>query len=300
MAIDFDENIKVDYLEDERLASRKIKLGILRLDKIHPEISGNKWFKLKENIKAAIELQHDSILTFGGAYSNHLAAASAAAHRFGLKSIGIVRGLHGDAQSSHTISFCRGKGMHIEFVSREVYQLKYDDAYLAALSAQYNQPYMIPEGGNNQAGRIGCMSIVPHIPQSATHVAISLGTGTTFCGVANALHNDVNLLGFPVMKGGNYLLEEVKPFINNPGLSYSLNDLYHFGGFAKNTPILIDFMNDFYLKHNIRLDFVYTAKMMYGVFDLIAKGYFPENTHLIAIHTGGLQGNLSLGSKIIF
>lgn len=300
MAIDFDENIKVDYLEDERLANRKIKLGILRLDKIHPEISGNKWFKLKENIKAAIELRHDTILTFGGAYSNHLAATAAAAHKFGLKSIGIVRGFHGDLQQSATLQFCVEKDMHIEFVSREVYQLKYDDAYLATLSAQHNQPYIIPEGGNNEAGRAGCSAIVDYLSEDATHIAIALGTGTTFCGVANALHNDVNLLGFPVMKGGNYLLEEIQPAISNTDFRYTLNDYYHFGGFAKSTPVLIDFMNDFYLKHNIRLDFVYTAKMMYGLFDLIEKDYFPENIHIIAIHTGGLQGNLSLGSKIIF
>ncbi len=294
-----EDAIRIDYINDRTLQERDTRLGILRLDLLHPVISGNKWFKLKENIHSALSLGYSTVLTFGGAWSNHLVATAAAAQAAGLKAIGMVRGLHADAATSATLQECRDLGMQLQPLSREDYNRKEDAALLASLDSQYGHPYIIPEGGNNAAGIQGSGAIANYIPADATLVTLAIGTGTTFCGIRQRLAQPCSMLGFPVMKGGDYLQQEISARIPQAG-NWQLDSRYHFGGFARHRPELIDFMNDFYEKHQVPLDFVYTAKMMWGLLDRIRNDGLAEHRHIIAIHTGGLQGNRSIKDQLRF
>lgn len=291
MAIDFNLNIQTEYIHDALWEDQNIQLGILRLDQIHPLVSGNKWFKLSENIKAAEKAGKNTLLTFGGAFSNHLIATAAAANALGYNSIAFVRGFHADPQSSATLKACQDLGMVLKTMSRADYNLKNDSGFLEKLKIQFPNAWIIPEGGNNEAGRLGIRAIASFLPQKIDSLAVPIGSGTTLSGLRNCLPNEVELLGFAGFKNGAYLFDEIQTMLNNPLANWQFNDAYHFGGFAKHTPELIEFMNSFYQSFNIPLDFVYTAKMMFGLFDLLKKKQIKEGTHLIAIHTGGLQGN---------
>jgi 1-aminocyclopropane-1-carboxylate deaminase len=299
MAIDLREDIGISYIQEEFLEARNIRLGLLRLDQVHPVVSGNKWFKLKENIKAAIAGKHNSILTFGGAYSNHLvAAAAAAAKACNIRSIGIVRGHHAGAAPTATLHQCMKMGMQLYYAGREEYRLKDNEDYLSGLRATYNNPFIIPEGGNNEYGLKGSKDIAAYIPPGTTTVAVAIGTGTTFRGLRSTLPVTVDMIGFPAMKGGAYLGEEIGRQLPASTFNWQLACDYHFGGFAKHSPELITFLNDFFGRHRIPLDFVYTGKMMFGLLDLIRTQQIPEGSQIIAIHTGGLQGNSSLSGKL--
>ena len=291
--------IRLDYIKEASLQARSIRLGLLRLDLVHPVISGNKWFKLQENIRFARDHQYAAVLTFGGAWSNHLVATAAACAKAGLAATGVVRGFHGEVVSSDTLEKCTALGMQLHFVSREDYKRKQDPAYLAALSDRFKHPFIIPEGGNNALGMLGARAIAAYIPEDVTLVATAIGTGTTFCGIRQALAQHIGLLGFPVMKDGDHLRAELAAHIpEHP--NWQLNSNYHWGGFARHKPELLSFMNGFYDRHNIPLDFVYTAKMMQGILDMIEKNEIQEGSHIICIHTGGLQGNSSIKNKLHF
>ncbi len=313
MVINLPQNIPIDYLFLPETESRQITLGILRLDVIHPEISGNKWFKLKENLSIAQANHQDIILTFGGAYSNHLSATAATTKALGLKAIGIVRGTEFQNNLNPTLQFCKDNGMELFFVSREAYKQKEQEEWLQLLSEQYNNPYIIPEGGNNAAGAKGTAQIVDFIPEDATHIITSVGSGTTLQGILNGVggenyvvSDNTNygggfqsykfVLGMAPMKGGKYLKENIQ----SPQKHWDIIDDFHFGGFGKYNDELIAFMNDFYTEHQIPLDVVYTAKMMYGVQQLLFENYFPEKSKIICIHTGGLQGNNSIKERLVF
>lgn len=294
MAIDFQANINIQTIEAAFLTAHKIELSILRLDQIHPVVSGNKWFKLKYNIEEALDKGFRSLLTFGGAYSNHLIATAAAAKAFGASSVGIVRGLHAENNLTETLHACINMGMQLHFISRTDYDQKEDPDFLDTIRKQFPEAYIIPEGGNNENGRRGTEEIAALIPAKYTHIALSIGTGATFSGIRNAIPGTVEMLGFTAMKGGGYLEESIKEALKNSLPNWKLVTDYHFGGFAKYNSVLIDFMNDFYNKFQIPLDMVYTSKMMSGIFDLIDKGYFREGSKILCIHTGGLQGNQSI------
>lgn len=300
MDIDFTENILIEPIQSPILAAHHIHLNILRLDKIHPIISGNKWFKLKENFKRAISLEHSTILTFGGAYSNHLIATAAASKLFGLQSVGLVRGFHGKQIKTTTLLHCERLGMQLHFISREDYQKKDTEDFIAHLKNQFSNPYIIPEGGDNDDGIKGAQSIAAYIPKDSNLVSLAIGSGTTFCGIRNALPDHIAMMGFPVMKHGEYLHQKMGKNINAGLENWQLVTDYHFGGFAKHTQELIDFMNDFYNETNIPLDFVYNAKMMYGIFDLVRKNTIPPHTKILCIHTGGLQGNSAIQNQLQF
>ncbi|WP_118951414.1 1-aminocyclopropane-1-carboxylate deaminase/D-cysteine desulfhydrase [Taibaiella helva] len=300
MAIELREQLRIDYLEDERLRQAGVALGILRLDELHPLVSGNKWFKLKENLKAARDAGCNRLLTFGGAYSNHLLATAAAAKYFSFAATGIVRGLHAQALLSDTLQECMTLGMDLVFVSREVYSRKGDDVYLDALQQRYPDAWIVPEGGSNAAGLSGAAGIAAYIPSDSSHVALALGTGTTFAGIRTALDNRIAMTGFPVMKGGAYLETPLGVLIPPAQNNWLLSNDYHFGGFGRHTDTLITFMNDFYEQHSIPLDFVYTGKMMYGIFDRIRTGQIPAGSRVICVHTGGLQGNRSIAQRLCY
>ena len=269
-----------------------VTVSVLRLDKIDPIISGNKYFKLKYNLEAAISGGYGQIITFGGAYSNHLIATASAANASGLKSIGIVRGLHARDHSTPTLKACEGFGMQLQFVSRENYNLKNDPEYLAHLTETFGKSFIIPEGGDNDLGRKGTEDITTLIPDVFTHVCLPVGTGTTFSGIRNSLPPSKKMIGFTAMKDGKYLAEEIEKHLSKEqNINWQLDDRFHFGGFAKTTDELINFMRSFYQSTNMPLDIVYTGKMMFGIDALLKENAFPNGSNVLAIHTGGLQGN---------
>ena len=272
------------------------EVAILRLDLLHPVISGNKWFKLKQNLSFAQEKGYKKIITFGGAYSNHLIATAAAAKEAGLQSIAIVRGYHAKENLTQTLKDCTIYGMQLQFVTREEYALKNEKDWLKNLSAQYPDAYIIPEGGNNELARKGIEEIALIIPDVYTHITVSVGTGTTFAGLRNAIDEKVRMVGFVPMKNGAYLKNELQLEKGN----WELIDDYHFGGFGKWNDELIDFMNEFYRINKIPLDIVYTSKMMYGLQEMIEKNEFDKGARILTIHTGGLQGNIGVADKLVY
>lgn len=272
--------------------SFNIKVHILRLDLLHQIVSGNKWFKLKLNTERAKAEGKKTILTFGGAFSNHIVATAYSAQAANLNSIGIIRG---EKVANHTLENATKYGMKLFFVSRTLYADKNELNKWVSENFDTGICYIIPEGGANALGAKGCEEIRQLIPIPFQYICTPCGTATTLAGISNSLKTNEEVLGFSALKNGNFLEEEAMKFINtDKQLNFKIITDYHFGGYAKHTPVLIQFMNDFKQQHHITLDFIYTAKMMFGIFDLINKGYFKPDSTVIAIHTGGLQGNLGL------
>ncbi len=300
MVIDWEKNCTLDSVKHPILAAAQVQLSVVRLDKLHPIVSGNKWFKLKKNIAQAQTLKHKRILTFGGAFSNHLVATAAACQLLNLPAIAVVRGLHGAAQTTPTLEACKLMGMQLHFVNRENYNRKNDADFLQELKHQYDNPYIIAEGGYNELGVQGAAEIAQFIPQESNFVCSAIGSGITFAGLINAMPKTTALLGFTAFKHGHYLQKDIEHFTKNKYNNWHLQTDYHFGGFAKHNKELIHFMNHFYETTSIPLDFVYTAKMMYGIFDLIKKNRFARGSTITAVHTGGLQGNASIATQLLY
>ncbi|SFE13601.1 1-aminocyclopropane-1-carboxylate deaminase [Chitinophaga sp. CF118] len=285
------QNITPSWLPDN------IQAAMLRLDLLHPEISGNKWFKLKYNLEAAGKRR---ILTFGGAYSNHIAATAAACELAGLPCIGIIRGER-PLQLSHTLQLAVEKGMQLEFVSREVYRHK-DSTNWTPL---FPDAYIIPEGGNNVAGARGCQEILSLADTSAfTHILCAVGTGTTLAGLISSAQPHQLVQGYVVLKGATYLQEEVAALLRGiadlqgsvfHAAPWTLIHDFHGGGYAKTSSGLISFINHFYQETRIPLDVVYTGKLVWG----FSQSAFPAGSKILLIHTGGLQGNLSLSPDVL-
>lgn len=293
-------NISTDIIENELTLQKNIRLDILRLDKIHPVVSGNKWFKLQYYIQEAIENKYDTILTFGGAYSNHIAATAFAAKEYGLKSAGIVRGEE-PKQWSHTLLEAATLNMQLVFLNRKEFQLTKRNASSEDFSKQFGKVYIIPEGGFGFQGVRGAAGIPATTNTSSyTHIISAVGTGTTIAGILSTSCSEQQVIGISSMKN-NYSLKEDIQYLTNQPLpeTFHLIHDYHFGGFAKYTPELISFMNKFYHTAKIPLDIVYTSKMIYGIFDLMKKDFFSPHSTLLSIHSGGLQGNRSLEPGVL-
>ncbi len=277
-----------------------ISLVIKRDDLIHPFVSGNKFRKLKYNLLQAKAENQSALLTFGGAYSNHIAAVAYAGKENGFQTIGIIRGdeLADKIESNPTLNFAQKCGMQFEFVSRETYRLKTEESFLEQLQQKYGAFYFIPEGGTNAFAIQGCEEILTPEDASFDYVACAIGTGGTISGLINSVLPHQKVLGFPALKG-EFLQDEIRKFVRHE--NWELITDYHFGGYGKVSPDLIDWINRFYAQTQIPLDPVYTGKMVFGILDLIAKNYFPENANILLIHTGGLQGiqgmNLKLKNK---
>ena len=267
----------------------EITLHIKREDLIHPFISGNKFRKLKYNLLKANEEQKAKLLTFGGAFSNHIAAVAYAGKVNNFETIGIIRGdeLESQIYENPTLQFAQECGMKFQFVSREEYKNKATDLFLEKLKKTYGDFYLIPEGGANSLAVKGCEEIVTEEDSQFSHICCSIGTGGTISGLINASHLDQKIIGFPSLKG-DFLSEDIRKFAVKS--NWELVTDYHFGGYGKVNEELIRFINDFYQQTKIPLDPVYTGKMMFGIIELIGKGYFPKGAKLLAIHTGGLQG----------
>lgn len=270
-----------------------VNLHLLRIDLIDEEVSGNKWFKLKKNIEDAFEQNKKGIITFGGAYSNHIAATAKACNSLNINCIGIIRG---EEINNHTLEGAKALGMELRYISRSIYRDK--TLLMQWLASEFDvEDYLvIPEGGANAAGVIGCKEIAPLINIPFDYIAVACGTGTTLAGVVQSLENNQKALGFSALKGGHFLYGNVQQAIPSSfHQSFTILEDYHFGGYAKYTPELIQFIHSFKNTQGIKLDFIYTAKMMFGLYDLIQKNYFEEHATIIALHSGGLQGNQGIG-----
>jgi len=291
--ITFNEPV-ISGIKNDLFERKKVELSMLRLDEIHRYVSGNKLFKLIYFLKEAKRSSHKAIITFGGAYSNHLAATAFAAKELNLKSLAVVRG-EKPKTFSPTLIFCSDKGMELEFISRSSYQKKNEKEFLEELKTKYGEHILIPEGGFSIKGKEGATLINEYFAdQNFTHVCLPVGTATTFAGLVDANKNATEIIGFGVLKNFNDISARFKELDVDLKKKYSFIKDYHFGGYAKKTNELISFMKGFYAENKIELDFVYTAKMMFGVYNLIQKNDFPEGSKILCIHTGGLQGNQSL------
>lgn len=296
-----DEGKAVVQLLDQRWHEQKVdKVAVLRLDLIHPVISGNKWYKLKHNIQYAIDNGIDRIVTFGGAYSNHLVAAAAAARQYKLKATGLVRGKYAENNLTPTLKECLANGMELHFLSREEYEQKNNPDFFDSLFRELNGSFIIPEGGANDYGIEGVADIAHFIPDDYTHICVAVGTGTTFVGLVNALREEKSVYGFIPMKQGRYLQGDLEKKIMPGHRKWQLLDNWHFGGFGKYDASLLRFMNVFYEQNNIPLDMVYTSKMMYGLQQMILSGMLSPNAKILCIHSGGLQGNNSICDKLVY
>ena len=286
----------IEELHDELFTEKQVTVSILRLDKIHPVISGNKLFKLHYFLEEAIAGKHDTIVTFGGAYSNHLAATAHACNLLQLKTVGIVRG-EKPAQLTHTLLQCMQDGMQLQFISRQEYAKKETAVFNKALIAEFGECIIIPEGGYHPLGARGAALIMDLIKDNNyTDICVASGTATTLAGLLMAAKPTQKVVNFPVLKEIKDNKIRVKELTGN---SHEFKNLlilnqYHFGGYAKKTETLIKFMNDCWLQYKLPLDFVYTAKMFFGVIDSIKNGIFEAGSKILCVHTGGLQGNKSL------
>mgnify|MGYP002629338362 CR=1 FL=1 len=280
-----------------QLNSNKISVCIRREDLIHPFVSGNKFRKLKYNLIEAKAKNQDTLLTFGGAFSNHIAAAAFVGKQNGFKTIGIIRGdeLESKISENPTLKFAQECGMHFEFVTREDYRHKTDVSFLDKLKQKFGEFYLIPEGGTNSFAIKGCEEILTKDDSRYDFVCCAVGTGGTISGIIRSSFSHQKVLGFPALKG-DFLKNEIRNFVQNENWELILD--YHFGGYGKVNPQLIAFINQFYLENKIPLDPIYTAKMVFGVMDLIEKNYFPENSKILLIHTGGIQGIAGINLKL--
>jgi 1-aminocyclopropane-1-carboxylate deaminase/D-cysteine desulfhydrase-like pyridoxal-dependent ACC family enzyme len=287
-------------LNPEFFGKNNLEIFILRLDEIHPVISGNKLFKLIYFLAEAKNSRDKKIITFGGAYSNHLAATAFACKELKIKTVGIVRGEKPKVLSP-TLLFCLENEMQLEFIDRESYRKINQKYFLKELKNKHGEHILIPEGGFSIEGKQGAGLINEHFnDKHFTHVCVPVGTATTFAGLVDSNKNETQIMGFGVLKNFIDIEKRLAELKVSPEKKYFFFNDYHFGGYAKKTDALIAFMNEFYKENKIALDFVYTAKMMFGVRDLIQKNYFPENSKILCIHTGGLQGNSSLATNYTY
>lgn len=290
----------MQLLEDDGLAAKKIQLWIKRDDLLRVgdehAFCGNKWRKLQYNLLEAHRQNLSTLLTFGGAYSNHLAAVAQAGQTFDFQTVGIIRG-EAHEPLNPTLAFCKQHGMHLHYLDRESYRYKHEPAFAEKLRKQFGEFYLLPEGGTNLLALQGCQEIVSEIEQQFSEklpdfIAVSCGTGGTLAGIILELAGRSRALGFSALKG-DFLNQEVSQLLETSGKTYSnwqIQTDYHFGGYAKFTPELIEFINQFKAKYGIPLDPVYTGKLFFGLFDLIQKDFFPPGSSIVAMHTGGLQG----------
>lgn len=286
----FEENSPtIDKVQWEIEKGVMVEFDVMRLDLIHPQISGNKWYKLKYQLQDAMKKGAKSVLSFGGAYSNHLHALAYAGYLAGIKTIGIIRG---EQVQNQTLVDCHKWGMEIHFVDRKRYRKKAEDGFLHAIHQMFPKSYLVPEGGGGELGIKGCEEILLNLGNNYNHVFCSVGTGTTLAGLIRSVPQDVMVHGMVVLKNAAYLQDEISNWVSTK--NWQLHHDYHFEGFAKISPSLIRFMELFQLNSGIELDRVYTAKMMFGILDLISSKKLDSTKRILAIHTGGVQGNRSL------
>lgn len=281
------------------------RVSVKRLDLIHPHVHGNKYYKLKYNIERVLSHPGQKLLTFGGAYSNHIHATAAAGKLFGFPTIGIIRGdeLEHAKHLSPTLEFAKSQGMRLEFVTRDAYAEKDTEDFKGWLYEQFGDIHIVPEGGSNFLGVNGCMEILTNDDQSAFDlVTCAVGTGSTLAGLLLSAKPHQHILGFSSLRHGEWLRDEVMKHLRyflmdddaaeELSMQFRIITAYDFGGYAKWDETLLQFMKRFETDFNIPLDQVYTGKMMYGLLDMIANGELNAYRNILAVHTGGLQGRI--------
>lgn len=285
------------------LAGEKdLTVVVKREDLLHPEISGNKFRKLKYNLIKAKADGYDTLLTYGGAYSNHIAATAAAGHLFNFKTIGVIRGnelgenLEKTLEQNPTLKLAHKYGMYFKFVSRSDYRLKTTSEFIEKLHLEFGDFYNVPEGGTNNLAIKGCEEILNKKDAEFDYICVAVGTGGTISGLINTSKNTQKVLGFPALKG-DFLYKDINNLIK-PKNNWQLITDYHFGGYAKVSKELVTFINNFKTKTGLPLDAVYTGKMFFGLADLIKKDFFKRGTKILVIHTGGLQGNIGMNNLL--
>lgn len=283
-------------ISDPVLDKAEVRLTIRREDLNHPALPGNKFWKLKYNLLEAHKAGHTAILTFGGAFSNHIAATAAACKMGGFKSIGIIRGEDADI-TNPTLSLARKNGMLIHRINRSTYRDKHSAGFLLELKSRFGNFFVIPEGGTNLSAIAGVKEMVTSFRTRFDFLALPVGTGGTIVGCSQALKGESSILGFAALKG-DFLEDEIRSLHNRLGLlaysNWSVVNDYHFGGYGKTTAELLSFIKDFKASQKIPLDQVYTGKMVFGLFKMIEEGRFEKGSVIMAIHTGGLQGMTSM------
>lgn len=292
--------INVGHSKNEKIQfsnSMNIELYMKREDELHPFVSGNKFRKLKYNLIEAKTLGFKTLLTFGGAFSNHIAAVSAAGVLEGFKTIGVIRGeeLQSKIHENETLSFAKKNGMQLHFMSRENYRNKESKTTITELQKLFGEFYILPEGGTNTLAIKGCEEILSPDDNVFDFICCPVGTGGTVSGLINSATMNQKVLGFSALKG-DFLKNNISKFVTQK--NWELITEFHFGGYAKINEELIRFLNTFNSDFNILLDPVYTGKMMFGVFKMIKNGDFPKGAKILAIHTGGLQGIPGMNSKL--
>jgi 1-aminocyclopropane-1-carboxylate deaminase len=294
-------SIITEEILNQHTISNGLHWHILRLDQIHPIISGNKYFKLKYYLRQAIEQGYGGILSFGGPYSNHIVASAYAAKSLSLSSIGIIRGQR-PIRLSHTLANAQTYGMKLDFISRQEYAAKDDDSWMTGLKKKYPGIYVIPEGGYGKPGAKGAGEILQLLnPDRYSHICCACGTGTMLAGLINASEPEKCCIGISVLKGNNALNDQVTQLLIPGSVKkpFKIFHDFHFGGYAKQSKELLNFMNCFYRQYAISTDFIYTAKLMYAIEQLIQRNFFPPNSRILTIHSGGSQGNESLSPGVL-
>jgi 1-aminocyclopropane-1-carboxylate deaminase len=294
MHITLDIYSPIHQITDPLFETKDIEVFIKRDDMIHPLISGNKWRKLKYLLQKAQAEGKTHLITFGGAYSNHLLATAAAAAKFGFRSTGFVRG---EEVQNDTLFMCRLHGMQLIFADRDSYRDKPSlfEKYFGADA----DAFFIDEGGASPEAAKGCSELVNELTETYNHIFCACGTGTTAAGIINGIRQhqlNTRFNAIPVFKNGGFIKNEIDKYLTAPS-DYGLHQDYHFGGYAKTTPELIDFIKQFVAKTGILIEPVYTAKMLYALYDLAAKDYFKPGDKVLAIHTGGIWGLMGMKDK---
>ena len=292
-----DYKAEIQEIDLSTFTNQDLKLSILREDLIHPEISGNKFRKLKYNLLEAKKLGFNQLLTFGGAFSNHIAATAAAGKLHGFKTIGLIRGeeLKDKIDTNSTLRFAKNCGMELHFISREAYREKNNSLFIEDLKNKFPSTYVVPEGGTNDLAINGCKEILFDQCDEFNFIASAIGTGGKIAGLIEASKPHQHLLGFPSLKG-DFLQKEVENLTKKR--NFTIFNEYHFGGYGKVNEELINFVNYFKKTTQIQLDPIYTGKMVFGVLQLIKNHYFSDSSKILMIHTGGLQGIEGMNEKL--
>ncbi|MCB0731265.1 MAG: 1-aminocyclopropane-1-carboxylate deaminase/D-cysteine desulfhydrase [Ignavibacteriae bacterium] len=299
---EIDENAAVvQKIKLPKINNSNVNVFLKREDLIHATISGNKWRKLKYNLIEALINRKSTLLTFGGAYSNHIHATASACKIFGLKTIGIIRGEE-HLPLNPTLKFAAECGMQIFYVDRTTYRNKNKESFITELHNRFGDFYLVPEGGTNNLAVKGCTEIINNINIKYDYILSACGTGGTISGLIAGLNGDKNIIGVPVLKGADFLNNDidnlVKQYSYETFTNWHLNFDFHFGGYAKITKELIFFINQFEEINNIKLDPIYTGKLLFAVQTLINDNHFKENSTILVLHTGGLQGNMGMKNKM--
>jgi 1-aminocyclopropane-1-carboxylate deaminase len=278
----------IDEVDDERLRNCGVRLFLKRDDLIHPEMPGNKWRKLKYNLEAARAGGFDTLLTFGGAYSNHIRATAAAGYYFGYSTIGVIRGEE-HLPLNPILAYARHRGMQLFYMDRATYREKHSAPVVNALRERFGEFYLLPEGGSNAEAVRGAAELPAELQLEYDTICCACGTGGTLAGIAAALPVARRAVGFSALKGGAFLVEDVRRLQQEYGVvttNWTIELDYHFGGFARRTAELDRFITDFRERHGLQLEWVYVAKMLYGVYAMTEVGAFAPGESVVAVVTG--------------